>query len=70
MAYIDEIPKEFWHADEENPEACDVATLIEELKRLPGNMSVSNGFGCGVKIVVYNADDDERCCVEIADIDD
>lgn len=61
------IPPEFYNVNY-NPVHCEtVGEVIEQLKRLPPDLPVDQGFGKGVRITVYNASTDPH--VEFDEVD-
>lgn len=52
---IEKIPPEFYRGDAEKPRAETVSDLIEQLRRLPGDLPVLSGvdnYGC--ELTVFN----------------
>ena len=66
--YKDLVPAEFWSGNKK-PKAFNVGELIEELKRLPAEIEISQGFGRGAGLCLYNVDRDGMH-LEIIEIED
>ena len=52
--FKDNTPAEFYRGEIERPMATQVSDLIWQLKKLPQDMLIKQGFGDGVQLTVYN----------------
>lgn len=56
--YREIVPKKFWHDSEPTPVAFTVGSLIEVLKELPPELTITTGFNDGTMVCLYNIDRD------------
>jgi hypothetical protein len=61
------IPKDFSHQDH-GPVICEtVAEIIDQLRRLPPDLPVLQGFSEGARLIVYNVSSDAHLSFEDVD---